>query len=586
MGEENNKFTKKNIFTEILKKSSIFMIYEMVMILVITSVLFLVKISISMWHLPIITAISILLFMIFYKKDKKTINLIAVIIALIIFAGVTYIEGKVYDSTADGNTYHKLAIGCMKNGWNPCYESCLYFNEEKGNTFDVSNENVNVNWVDHYAKATEIFAAVIYGFTNNIECGKGYTLLLMYGVFGIIFTYLFEDKKRSLLTSLIIPFLLVFNAITIVQIFNYYVDGALMLSLLLLLFECIIESEKNVKHRAENFIILAFSIVLCINIKFTGVVFAALFCFAFYVFWIINGFKETKEIGLKKLKEYTVFYSIVVSISLLIVGFSSYAKNFIDHGHPLYPLYGEGHVQNMVLMEQPKSFNDKSNIEIFLISIFSKGENVSPSYSENNVQPKLKIPFAILDGEINNYSIPDIRVGGFGPLFSVVFIVSIVGTIYMIIDFIKNKKYQLLIPYLIILGIITFLLLLLDGNYWARYIPYFYAIPILVLTYLLWEKEKINAYIIGISISIIMIINAVTIFDVTLRSTYRTDKYIGKRVNDFILFCEENKDEDIEIKLNHMGLQGVLYNLDDWKIDNYVVADKIEGNKEGFMFTY
>ena len=580
---------KENI-TQVIKKSSVFLLLETVLILIITTLLFLVKITITPWHLGIISVITFVIYWKLYIKENKKINTIAVILALIIFAGVTFIEGKVYDSTADGNTYHKLAIGCMKNGWNPCYESSEDFNKEQGNVFDTSDENINTLWIDHYAKATEIFGAVVYSFTGNIECGKAYTLILMYSAFGIIFAYLYDEKKRSLLASIIVSVLLVFNAITVVQIFNYYVDGALMISILMIIFSLIRECENNKEDKRtsqkENLIILACNIILCINIKFTGVAFAAVYCFAFYVYWLIKSYRTSKEEFKKQLKTYTIFYIITVVVSIVIVGFSSYTKNFIDHGHPLYPLYGEGHVANMVVMEQPSSFNDKSHLEIFLISIFSKGENVSPTYSSENIQPTLKMPFTILDGEIKNYSIPDIRVGGFGPLFSVVFIASIIGTIYIIASLIKNKKWNMLIPYGLILGITAILILALDGNYWARYIPYFYSIPMLVLSYLLWNKDQKLKYILGIILSIVMFVNVSLVTYTTLINTKNTDKYIGKHVNEFINYYNQHAEEGVEIRLNHMGLQGVLYNLDDLGIDNYRVNKEAELTQEGFMFNY
>ncbi len=576
----------KNNIIEILKKSSIFLLLEIVLILIITTLLFFIKVTITSLHLPIITLITIALFMFFYKKESKKINIIAIILALLIFVGVTIVEGKIYDSTADGNTYHKLAIGCLKNGWNPNYESSKELNKERGNPFDVSSENINTLWIDHYAKGTEIFAAVIYKLTGNIESGKGYTLILMYSTFGILFSYLYKDKKRNLLTSILIPFLLVFNAITVVQIFNYYVDAALMLSILMIIYGLIRECEKDKTNQKENLLILACNIILCINIKFTGVVFAALYCFAFYVYWLIRSFKVSKEEGIKQLKTYTIFYTITVIIALVIVGFSSYTKNFLDFGHPLYPLYGKGHVDNMVRMEQPNSFNDKNHLEIFLISMFSKGENVSPTYSQENIQPTLKIPFTILEGEIKNYCIPDIRVGGFGPLFSVVFIASLIGTIYIIVEYVKNKKWDMLIPYCIILGITMFLILALDGNYWARYIPYFYAVPILVLSYFLWDKEKRVKYVLGCVVSLLMIINVCMVTYSNLRSVRNTDAYIGKKVNEFIAYYNEHKEEGVQIKLNQIGLQGALFTLDDLGIDKYTVNKELETKSEGYFFNY
>lgn len=574
----------KNIVSEVVKKSSIFLLIEIISILVITTLLFFVGITVSKFHLPIITLIAILIYGIFYKKDNIKINTVAVVIGMIVFICTTFVEGKIYDCTADGNTYHKLAIGSMKNGWNPAYEDSVDFKKENGNVFDTSEENINTLWIDHYAKGTEIYSAVIYAFTGNIETGKGYTVLLMYIAFGILFSYLYHDKKRSLFTSLAVPILLVFNAITIVQMFNYYVDGALMIAILLILYSCIVESDKEKYNPKENLLVLSSSIILCINIKFTGLAFAGMFCFVFYVYWLIKAYRKGKEEFISQLKKYTIFYIVTVVVSIGIVGYSSYTRNMIDHGNPLYPLYGEGHVANMVVMEQPSSFNDKNHLEIFLISMFAKGENVSPTYSQENVQPTLKVPFTMSLEEIENYSIPDIRVGGFGPLFSGIFIISMIGTLYIIVKLIKDKKWDLLVPYLLILGVTAILILALDGNYWARYIPYFYAVPILVLTYLLWDEKKKIEYIIGMILAIIMFINASLVCYTIIKSAKENDKYVGNNLNTFLEYYRQN--ENVQIKLNHLGLQGVLYNLDDLGVESYTENQEIDVERDGYFFKY
>lgn len=574
----------KTIVTELIKKSAIFLLIEMVALLTITTALFFVNVTVTGFHLPIITMIAIGITLLFYKKDNIKINVVAILIGLVIFAGVTLIEGKIYDTTADGNTYHKLAIGALKNGWNPNYEDSKDFDIEDGNPFDISEENINTLWIDHYAKGTEIFASVIYAFTGNIESGKGYTVLLMYIAFGILFSYLYQNKKINLIASLVVSILLPFNAITIVQVFNYYVDGALMISILLILFACIVESLGEKENQKENLLLLASSILLCINVKFTGLGFAGIFCCAFYIYWMIKAGRQGKEELLKQFKTYTIFYVITVVVSIGIVGYSSYMRNMIDHGNPLYPLYGEGHVDNMVVQEQPSSFADKNHLEIFLISMFSKGVNVSPTYSTANVQPTLKIPFTTSIEEIENYSIPDIRMSGFGPLFSGIFILSIIGTIYMIVRLVKSKNWNLLIPYVIILGVTAILILALDGGYWARYIPYFYAVPIIVLTYLLWDKHKKVHYALGILLAIIMFINVGLVSYTTIKSTKSNDAYVGQRINEFVQYCHDH--EMVEIQLNHSGVQGALYNIDDRDVTNYEIKESIEGEREGYFFKY
>lgn len=300
-----------------VKKSSIYLLMVMTNILIITTIAYFIKITVTPFHLPIIFILSIMEYCIFYKKEKWQGKLIPIVIGTVVFVTSIIISSNVYDLTADGNTYHKLAIGALKNGWNPSYESSRDFTKELGNVFDVSDDNINALWADHYAKGTEIFASVIYSFTNNIESGKAYTLIFMYITFAIIGSYLYENKKMHWLGAFAISAVIAFNAITIVQICNYYVDAVLMLSLALILYSCFVICTKEDKDtKKETFLILASSIIWCINAKFTGLAFSGLFCLAFYIYWLYVSYKKGKEIFKKDLITYTLFYSAVVIISI------------------------------------------------------------------------------------------------------------------------------------------------------------------------------------------------------------------------------------------------------------------------------
>ena len=64
----------KDKITEVIKKSAIFLLMEITLILVITTLLFFVGVTITKWHLPIITIITIIATLLFYKKDDIKIN--------------------------------------------------------------------------------------------------------------------------------------------------------------------------------------------------------------------------------------------------------------------------------------------------------------------------------------------------------------------------------------------------------------------------------------------------------------------------------------------------------------------------------
>lgn len=581
-----DKIKNQKCLYNILHQSSLFLLIVTTIILIITNLLFVFNITVTPYHLPIIYIVTIIGFIIWKKKEWKK-AIIAIILSSVVFIGCAYTSSQIYDGTADGNTYHKLAVGALKNGWNPVYESVGDFNKKEGNPFDVYKDNVNINWVDHYARGTETFGAVIYAFSGNIETGKMYNLLWIYIGLFIIFGLL---KQLSLNNwkSLLIAGILSFNPIMLVQIGNYYLDGVLTISLFIIILCCLLQLKKlSPEKNKENYFILALAIIWCCNSKFTGLAFSAVFCGVYYLYKHIRNYIKDKDNFKKVLTKDTLFYLVTVLIAIIIVGGSTYTKNMIDHGNPLYPLYGKGHVDNMVMMEIPKSLQEKNRLTIFLTSIFAKGENVSPSYSDEGNEPDLKLPLTFTKEELDNYSIPDIRMGGFGPLFSAIFILAMIGTVGIIIEHVKNKDWNKLIPYAITLVTIISLILLLDGGYWARYIPYFYLVPVFVLIHYLQKESKTHkvANIFALIIALIFIINSGLIIRTQYHSISNANQYVAIRLDRFQMYAKENKNKKILVNLQHHGIQGVQYNIDDLGITNYKLTEKKQKN-DGYMFSY
>ena len=576
-----NIVNKIDKFMSFFYEVSLYLLIFATTTLIVTNILFICKVSITSLHLPLGIILSAIIYYIL-RKEKKTKSLLPIFVGIITFFILTFGVGMTYDSTADGNTYHKLAVGAMKNGWNPTYETVADFNKDKGNPFDVYEDNVNVNWVDHYAKGTETFGAVVYAATNKIERGKVFNILFLFIGFFLLYN-IFKQMKVKPIKSLFLAGVLAFNPISLVQLSNFYLDGVLGISLFIIILLCLLPYNK--KTYKDNYLILAMCIIWCINAKFTGLAYSAIFCLVLYLYRHIKNFLTNKELFKPFIIKETIYYIVVVIVSVLIVGSGSYTKNFIDHGHPLYPLYGKNHVPNMVMMEIPTSMQNDSSLKLFLTSIFAKGENVSPSYVEQTNEAELKIPLTTSKEEINNYATPDIRMGGFGPLFSAIFILTVIGTIFMLFKLIKKKDYDRLIPYLIVLITTFSLILFLDGSYWARYIPYAFLLPIYVLIYFFQTNSKKLINILCFVTILIFIANALLITAAQLNEMVKSRNYLNYRKERFI---EDTNKSNVEIRLRHHGAQGVLYNIDDWHIDNYTLTDD-ESLKDAFdvyMFTY
>lgn len=598
---------KDKIIT-VIKKSAIFLLTFLIMILLFTTVLWIFKVPVSKIHLPIEYGLAIMTYIIanYWMKNKKNkdadlqdyvISNLRMIIASILLGTVILCisicgVGNLYDTTSDGNTYHKLAVGSMKNGWNPLYESCKDFTQEDGNVVTVAEGNRNYLWADHYAIGTEIIGANIYAFTNNIESGKICSIVMIYICFAITLAYLIQERKMKGFRSLIVAFVLAVNPITVTQIGTFYVDTTLAMSLFIIFIELLsITSKKDkeksykqiLKENIDKFMLLGMSIIMCANAKFTGLAYSGIFCIAFYLYWLIQDRKNKKQLKDTFIST-TLFYIIVLIVTIAIVGASSYLMNLVKHRSLFYPLSGVDHVENMVNREIPESLSSKSHLEQFLTSIFSKGKNVSAAYyPDQHDEPELKIPFTLTKEELRNYTIPDLRMGGFGPLYSGIFIISSIITVSAITDFIRNKKINKLIPYCIIVLISIVLVLGLDGAYWARYVPYVYFISIMNLAYL-FEKDKkkiiIPTYIIGA----IIISNSLLVSYAACRTAISGARCAKSNMNEFKEYANSINGV-VEIKLDEFVYQGIEYNISDLGV-KFTVNQNIEATRNGFLFKY
>lgn len=581
----------KNI-SILIRNTGIFLFMFIINTIILTNVLFFIKMSISVFNMPIAFIITILEF---YFINKKWLNikqmLGCVLLGIILLIVIVILASKTYDLTWDGNTYHKTAIGSLKNGWNPVYEDVENFTQDKGNVINIDKNEKNMLWINHYPKASWIFAANIYYMTNNIESAKVLGCLMIFIAFSLFFTYL--SKKMSNIKAFLVSLLIVFNPITIPQIFTYYIDGLLCISLFIIIY-CLIVITLNNKNGTDNkldtnrsnkehFFILAYSLIFIINLKFTGLVYAGVFCGLFYLYWIYQNHKDgnLKE----KFKNYTLFYIGIVVLSVIVVGYSPYVKNLLEKGHPFYPLFGKDKV-DIITTNQPQYFKNRNVFQKFAITMFSEGSNIHDSYGNNNEKPHLKIPFTIVKDEIKEYDRPDTRISGFGPLYSGVFIISCILTFYMIYYFWRAKKFYVLVPFGLILFGMLFLILATDGSWWARYTPYLYLLPIFNIIFLLnfkGDNKKIISITLGIILFIMVAVNNGLIAYANIKDHFPKYEQIHDKYQKFI--DNSNGKDLINIKLKTNGFEGIKYNINDaiGKKDIQYV-DKIEGKSTYVQF--
>lgn len=170
----------------------IFLLWWMTGIVVITPILFAIGISIS--YLNVVCPFLIVAF-IFFGKNKYGFwkNIFIVGCSVVIVIVIMMSCGSVFDQTWDGAAYHKTAVGLLKEGWNPLYNTAFEFNEKSG-ILPYAGYNP-VKYAEAYPKASWYIAASIYYITGNIECGKAYTLFFFsYYIFYHIGVF-FEENE-------------------------------------------------------------------------------------------------------------------------------------------------------------------------------------------------------------------------------------------------------------------------------------------------------------------------------------------------------------------------------------------------------
>lgn len=385
---------------------AIFMVIIVGLISILSSIQLLCNIPI---HFPLAIIATLVILTIFtYKKVFKLQESLISVLSCLLFC---WISSKVYDFSWDGQAYHQLSILMFSEGWNP------YWDADKINTYydDI--------WVYGYPKAFWIFSSAIYEITHNILTGKAYNLILTFSLFLLCVEtykqYLYNHKIITLSISL----LTTFNPVVICQLFTYYIDSTLYL----LMIEMLMITFLWIK-RKQKILLFALSVVIILmcNTKFTGAVYAIIIgltiltIFYFYYFSLLR----------------TIFNTMLISgiIGIFVIGYNPYITNYIRHGNIGWPIMGDNKI-DIVTPQGPKDLVSENRIKKLFIS------NNSFAHNDNVSTPVLKFPGQIGKFEYLVYSAPDVRIGGFGPLYNIIFIYTMIMMCLILFNkSIKEKK--------------------------------------------------------------------------------------------------------------------------------------------------
>ena len=365
-----------------------------------------------------------------------------------------FVVSFVYDPSWDGNFYHKVCIGLLKEEhWNPVYEQFPNV-ANKSNLFLVRNWS---SFYDSYPKASWIISACIYTVFGTIESAKCYLFFSLISVFFVAYCLLAYYLKKSAFESFIISFSFVFTPISGGQLLTFYNDAFLQSLFMLVCLELLyIYNNIEEKICSFHYLVILVCIALGINLKYSGLLIMFIPCFVFLIF----GFLKSKNNRFPFLKRQMSFYFFVVMVSVVLLGGTSYLHNMKYYGNPFYTLLGEGK-EDVLSQAVPPCFKNVNGFESLVLSIFAEC---------NNHNLALKIPFSLHRSEYISifYSIEN-KIAGWGFLYSGIFLISFLLFLFRAIRYRLDK---INIYYLIIIGSIFIPSIFVQDLSCARYWPF------------------------------------------------------------------------------------------------------------------
>lgn len=478
--------------------------------------------------------------------------------------------GTVFDLSYDGNWYHKASLGSVAKGWNPLYSSLEVFAQNPEGV-RIGNLAESAIWADHYCKFSWYVGASFYCLTGNIECGKALNLIAVL-ILALLLYSCFSPrlgKGRSAVLALLSSL----NPITLSQSFTYYNDGLLMCVLFCLVVILVMTETSDKAPKAQLYLALFLCLTILLNIKFTGLLYGAVFCFSFYVLRLIRAYKAGEFAS--TFGRLSIFYAITVSFSALFLGASSYVKNTLQHKNPLYPLFGQGSV-DIMSANSPKQILDAPIYKRLLLSLFSETSNIM---GEGEIRTKL--PFSVSEYEAKvAQSAPDLRIGGFGPFFGGIIVLSAAILLFAAVYLLLKDRKTLAVSCAVLLPSAA-LPLVISESWWARYSPYTYLFPLAALAFLMYLSKSADVYkkipflSAAVAFSMLLAVNC------SFSAAYSVKNAIKSRqIADELTYLKVvSAYSAVDISFDSYAYYGIEYNFKDYGI-NYRIVPKRTGESE------
>jgi hypothetical protein len=314
-------------------------------------------------------------------------------IAVAIVAVSLFASSFVFDLSFDGQTYHQTAVRALAGGWNPVW------NPRTAESF------TNALHVGSLPKAAWVLEAMIFQSTGSLESAKGVQLVALTAAFLLAWTA-FENIGTRPRAARLLALFCAASPVAISQLPTFYVDGLVASSVVMLLALVVLYVRTT---SAAYAVALVFVASFLANVKFTGLVYAALIG--------IGTLASIAMFDRTRLRPALALMAAAAALAT-VQGVNPYITNTVLHGNPAYPGARIGAVPLAHVVYRDSAFAEQAAPVQLARSIFSE------SSDDDARAPRLKIPFTIHAGELGAFTTVDARTGGWGPLFGGALIIA------------------------------------------------------------------------------------------------------------------------------------------------------------------
>jgi 4-amino-4-deoxy-L-arabinose transferase-like glycosyltransferase len=382
----------------------------------------------------------------------------------------------------------------------------------------ISSSPHTQEWIRHYAKGPWYIALAVYKTTNHIEWAKCPTWLALAAMlFSVLAACLDFGMRRR--RAIAIALLVSLNPVVTCQLCSYLVDG------LLISFLACFTAALFIWFRCRNSLVLVLlitSAILCINSKFSGLVFLCFVSAGGGLYCLI----KRRDLLIR----YVLTQALIIVLGTAGFGYNPYVTNYIHRGHPFFPFMGTKEYpsldqsgQNPIdKYETPHNMLRKNRLVCFGYAIFGRPGS-QPFMDGQNA--RLMWPFIVPLKDIGMYYFHELRIAGFGPFFSGAFLFALI-----------LLAIALLVPNLprtiIFLSTITIVASLLISRHawWARYGPQLWWLPVVPVVAVFWRSHSLLLVRITWGLVALLLVNAFIVAAVHLNWEINSTKTLQQQI--------------------------------------------------------